>query len=106
MEHRVEVSDDNGDGLVGRWLHEPDGPWQATAPGWAVREFSNIRQMVKDGKWRGDHPVGPLLVGHVVHCDGIWDNGECVVEPSRNTYYQATVKWSDGETRPLALWRY
>lgn len=28
------------------------------------------------------------------------------MEPECDTYYEATVKWSDGTTKPLLLWNY
>lgn len=101
---RVEINY-HEDGLVGRWIHDRNhGPWQATAPGWAVREFAAIKVMMADGRWSPPVVVGDMGEGHLVHCDGIWDGGELVCPPERNTYYEATVKWSDGETRTLSLW--
>lgn len=100
---RLEVNEH--DGLGGAWELDPNhGPWQATAPGWAVREFATVKAMMRDGRWFPPVVVSDLGEGHVVHCLGIWDDGKRVVEPERNTYYEATVKWSDGETRPLILW--
>lgn len=97
---------DNEDGLSARWIHDVHlhGPWQATAPGWAVREFAKIKQMMADGRWFPPVIISDMGEGHLVHCDGLWDCGELVCPPERNTYYEATVKWSDGETRPLCLW--
>jgi hypothetical protein len=103
MEPTTEVSE--RDGLTGRWTHDPNhGPWRSTAPGWAVREFARNRAMMADGRWSPPVVVGDMGEGHLVHCDGIWDDGELVVEPGRDTYYEATVKWSDGTTGPLILW--
>lgn len=105
IEGRLEVND-TGDGLVGKWVHDPNhGPWQATAPGWAVREFARIMQQVSEGKWGGDHPVRPLLEGHLVHTLGLWEDGEQLLPAERSVYYEATVRWNDGELRPLLLWR-
>jgi hypothetical protein len=95
----------SGTKLVGKWSDDPDhGPWQRTAPLWAVARFAEVTAMVADGRWGGDHPVGPLLDGHLVHCDGVWDGDEMVVPPSRNTYYAAYVRWDDGEIHQLVLW--
>lgn len=109
--HHVEVlagghvEDRTDDGLRTRWEHDSNhGPWQATAPLWAVREFAGIKAMMADGRWSPPIVVSDLGEGHLVHCRGQWDRGELVVEPERNTYYQATVKWSDGTVGPLLLW--
>jgi hypothetical protein len=102
---RLEVNVHDG-GLAGAWTHDSNhGPWQATAPGWAVREFAGIMKMVREGKWYPPHPVGGLTEGHLVHCNGIWEDGELVVPAERDTYYAATVKMSDGTTSTLSLWR-
>jgi hypothetical protein len=102
----VEVHDGElTEGLSSIWLHDANhGPWQATAPGWAVREFARLREMMRDGRWSPPVVVGDMGEGHLVHCQGIWDDGELVCPPERNTYYEATVKWSDGTISPLALW--
>lgn len=103
MNERVEDNED--DGLRGRWEHDANhGPWQETAPGWAVREFAAVKAMMADGRWSPPVVVGDMGEGHLVHCLGIWDHGELVCPSERNTYYEATVKWSDGETRTLSLW--
>lgn len=105
MTDRLEVVSDDEDGLSAEWLHDSNhGPWQATAPHWATREFARVKQLVRDGKWSPPYPVADMGEGHVVHCRGLWDDGELVVEPEWNTYYEATVKWSDGTVKPLLLW--
>jgi len=102
---RVEDRTENG--LRGRWKHDENhGPWQATAPIWAIREFANLKAMMADGRWSPPVVVSDLGEGHLVHCVGIWDEGERIVEEERNTYYEATVKWSDGTIKPLLLWNY
>lgn len=104
MTDRVE-STTHDDGFSSRWTHDENhGPWQATAPAWAVLDFIEINAMMDDGRWRPPIVVGGLDEGHLVHCDGIWNNGELVVEPTRDTYYEATVTWSDGTVGPLCLW--
>ncbi len=98
----VEVS--KSDGLMGVYVNDVHGPWQATAPMWAITEFAWVKELVRTGKWANDHPVGGLIEGHVVHTEGLWDDGERVVWPERNTMYVATVEWSDGTRQPLVLW--
>lgn len=99
---RLEVSET--DGLSCRWLHEPESAW-ADAPTWAVEALGVIRLQVAEGRWAHPYPVGEPLSGHVVHCDGLWDGEELVCEPERETYYAATVNWSDGTRDTLSLWR-
>lgn len=99
----VEFSE-NHLGLIGVYVHDVHGPWQATAPMWAITEFARVKAMVKDGRWGGDHPVGDLGEGHVVHTEGLWDDGERVIANERNSMYIATVEWDDGGKRELVLW--
>lgn len=104
-EDRVELTHGEDNSLRGRWIHDANhGPWKATAPMWAVSEFAAIKRMMADGRWSPPIVVSDMGEGHLVHFDGIWDGDELVVQPERNTYYEATVKWSDGTTAPLILW--
>jgi hypothetical protein len=99
MEEREE------NGLRSRWIHDSNhGPCRETAPIWAITEFARLKAMMADGRWSPPVVVGGMGEGHLVHCDGLWDDGKLVVESERNTYYEATVKWSDGTTAPLLLW--
>lgn len=103
-DERVESST-NSDGFSSRWIHDENhGPWQVTAPTWAVMDFIGIQRMMDEGKWSPPLVVGGMSEGHLVHCDGIWDNGELIVPPGLDTYYEATVAWSDGKVGPLCLW--
>lgn len=92
------------DGLIGRWIHEAEMPWD-DAPTWAVTALANVQRMVEDGRWSAPYPVGEPVSGHVLHCDGMWSDGDRVVEPQRNTCYYATMTWSDGNTDVIVLWR-
>jgi len=98
---RLEVS--GTDGLRGHWLHEQETGWD-TAPAWATEALSVIWLQVAEGRWAHPYPVGEPLSGHVVHCDGLWDDGKLVCGPERETYYAATVNWSDGKRDTLSLW--
>lgn len=101
----MEETTHDDSGLRGRWIHDGrHGPWRETAPIWAINEFAALKKMMADGRWAPPVVVSDMGEGHLVHCDGIWDDGKRVVEPERNTYYEATVKWSDGTVGPLLLW--
>jgi len=104
-EDRVEETSHDDSDLRGRWIHDANhGPARATAPIWAITEFAAIKKMMADGRWSPPTVIGGMGEGHLVHCDGIWDGEERVVEPERNTYYETTVEWSDGTVGPLCLW--
>lgn len=104
-EDRVEEVEH--DGVRSRWIHDTNhGPWQVTAPIWAVQEFRRVRAMMTDGRWFSPIVVGGLGEGHLVHCDGLWDHGKLIAGPERDSCYEATVEWSDGTTGPLLPWNW